>query len=98
VEQTKVLNGTLNNVNSGLNTSSYSTLEIFGGQSFNLYLNIIHFFSTNVNGRESTVNRMLDGSIYLSAFILENYFVRCLETQQIIPEIGNAIQWVIQPK
>jgi hypothetical protein len=31
-----------------LNTKIYSYLEIFGGQSFNLYLNVVHFFNTSV--------------------------------------------------
>jgi hypothetical protein len=37
---------TLKNVNNGLNTKIYSYLEISGGQSSNLYLNVVHFFST----------------------------------------------------
>jgi hypothetical protein len=40
---------TLKNVNRCLNTNIYSYLEISGGQSSNLYLNIVHFFSTSVN-------------------------------------------------
>jgi hypothetical protein len=32
-----------------------------------------------------------------STFLLENYFVRCWETQQLILEIGNTIWWVIEP-
>ncbi len=38
------------------------------------------------NGRESTINRALVGSIYF-----ENVFVRRYETQQRILEIGKAI-------
>jgi hypothetical protein len=26
-----------------------------------------------------------------------NFFVKCLETQKLILEIGNAIYWVIEP-
>ncbi len=37
------------NVNNSLNTNIYSYLESSGGQSFNLYLNIAHFFNTSVN-------------------------------------------------
>jgi hypothetical protein len=37
------------NVSSGLNTNIYFYLETSGGQSFNLYLNVVHFFSTSVN-------------------------------------------------
>jgi hypothetical protein len=37
------------NVNNGLNTNIYSYLETSGGQSFNLYLNVIHFYNTSVN-------------------------------------------------
>jgi len=42
----RLANGTaLNkNVNNCLNTRNYSYLEMSGGQSFNLYLNIVHFF------------------------------------------------------
>ncbi len=43
----------------------YSYLETCGGQSSNLLLNVVHFQSAfkNVNnGRESTVNRSLDGA------------------------------------
>jgi hypothetical protein len=32
-----------------LNTNNYSYLETSGGQSSNLYLNVINFFNTNVN-------------------------------------------------
>jgi len=39
----------LKNVNTYLNTNIYSYLEISGGQSSNLYLNLVHFFNTSVN-------------------------------------------------
>ncbi len=39
----------LKNVNNGLNTNIYSYLETSGGQSSNLYLNVVHFFNTGVN-------------------------------------------------
>ncbi len=32
-----------------LNTNIYSYLETFGGQSSTLYLNVAHFFNTNIN-------------------------------------------------
>jgi hypothetical protein len=32
-----------------LNTNFYSYLETSGGQSLNPYLNVVHFFNTNVN-------------------------------------------------
>jgi len=32
-----------------LNTNIYSNLESSGGQSSNLYLNVVHFFNTSVN-------------------------------------------------
>jgi len=34
----------LKNVNSYLSTNVYSYLETSGGQSSNLYLNVVHFF------------------------------------------------------
>jgi hypothetical protein len=37
------------NVNNCLNTYISSHLETYSGQSFNLYLNAVHFFNTNVN-------------------------------------------------
>ncbi len=40
---------TLENVNNCLNTNIYSYLGTSGGQSSNLYLNVVHFFDTNVN-------------------------------------------------
>jgi hypothetical protein len=40
---------TLNNVKNDLNTNIYSYLETSGGQSSNLYLNVVHFFNTSVN-------------------------------------------------
>jgi hypothetical protein len=40
---------TLKNINNYLNTKIYSYLETSSGQSFNLYLNIVHFFNTSVN-------------------------------------------------
>jgi hypothetical protein len=39
---------TLINVNNYLNTNIYSYLEMSGGQSSNLYLNVVHFFSARV--------------------------------------------------
>ncbi len=38
----------LKNENNCLNTNIYSFLETTGGQSSNLYLNVVHFFSTPV--------------------------------------------------
>jgi hypothetical protein len=41
---------TLKNVNNCLNTNIYSYLETSGGQSSNLYLNVVHIFNnTSVN-------------------------------------------------
>jgi hypothetical protein len=40
---------TLKNVNNCLNTNIYSYLETSGGQSSNLYLNVVHFFNISVN-------------------------------------------------
>ncbi len=40
---------TLKNVSNRLNTNIYSNLETSGGQSSNLFLNVIHFFNTSVN-------------------------------------------------
>ncbi len=39
----------LKNVNNYLNTNIYSYLETSGGQSYNIYLNVVHFFNTSVN-------------------------------------------------
>jgi hypothetical protein len=39
----------LKNVNNFLNTNIYSHLKRSGGQSSNLYLNVIYFFNTSVN-------------------------------------------------
>jgi hypothetical protein len=39
---------TLKNVSNYWNTKIYSYLETFGGKSSNLYLNVVHFFSTPV--------------------------------------------------
>ncbi len=46
-----IINGTahLKNVNDSLNTNIYSYLGTSGGQSSNLYLKAVHFFSTRVN-------------------------------------------------
>jgi hypothetical protein len=38
----------LENVNNCLNTNIYSYLETSGGESFNLYLNVVHFFNTSL--------------------------------------------------
>jgi hypothetical protein len=40
---------TLKYVYNCLNTNIYSYLETSGGQSSNLYLNVVHFFNTSVN-------------------------------------------------
>ncbi len=36
-------------VNNGLNSNMYSYLVTSGGQSSNLYLNVVQFFDTGVN-------------------------------------------------
>ncbi len=38
----------LKNVNNCLNTNIYSYLETSGAQSYNLYLNVVHFFNASV--------------------------------------------------
>jgi hypothetical protein len=45
------MNGTarFKNVNNCSNTNIYPNLETSGGQSSNLYLNVVHFFKTSVN-------------------------------------------------
>jgi hypothetical protein len=40
---------TLKDVNNYLNENIYSCLETSSVQSFNLYLNVVHFFITSVN-------------------------------------------------
>jgi hypothetical protein len=37
------------NVNNYLNTNIYSYLETSGGQSYNLYSNVVQFFKISVN-------------------------------------------------
>ncbi len=39
----------LKNANNCLNTNIYSYLETSGGKSYNLCLNIVHFFKTSLN-------------------------------------------------
>jgi len=39
----------LKNVKNCLNTNIYSYLVTSGGQSSDLYLNVVHFFDTSVN-------------------------------------------------
>jgi hypothetical protein len=39
----------LKGVNNCLNININSYLETSGGQSYNLYLNVVHFFNTSVN-------------------------------------------------
>jgi hypothetical protein len=39
----------LKNVNNYLNINIYSYLETSGGQSSNLYLNVVHVFNTSVD-------------------------------------------------
>jgi hypothetical protein len=39
----------LNIVNNCSNTKIYSYLEASGGQSYNLYLNVVHFLNTSLN-------------------------------------------------
>ena len=39
----------LKNVSNCLNTNIYSYVETSGGESSNLYLNVVHFFNTGVN-------------------------------------------------
>ncbi len=39
----------LKNVNNCLNTNVYSYLETSGGQSYDLYVNVVHFSNTSLN-------------------------------------------------
>ncbi len=41
--------GALKIVNNSLNTNIYSYLETYGGQSYNQYLKVVHFFNTSLN-------------------------------------------------
>jgi hypothetical protein len=45
---TSIEHHALKNVNNCLDTNIYSYLETSGGQSSNFYLNVAHFFNTNV--------------------------------------------------
>ncbi len=49
--QRTLTNGTarFKNVNNCLNTNIYSYLETSGGQRYNSFLNVVHFFYTRVN-------------------------------------------------
>ncbi len=40
---------TLKIINNCLNTNIYSYLETSGGQSYNLYLNVVHFYNISLN-------------------------------------------------
>ncbi len=48
LEPIQMEQGILKNVNN-LNTNIYSYFETSGGQSYNLYWNVVHFFNTRVN-------------------------------------------------
>ena len=39
---------TLKNVSNCLNTNIYSYLETYGGKSYNLSLNVVHFFNMSI--------------------------------------------------
>ncbi len=39
----------LKDVNNCLNTNIYSYFETSGDKSYNLYLNVVHFFNASVN-------------------------------------------------
>jgi hypothetical protein len=50
IPHTKVMEQrTLQNEGNCLNPNIYSYLETSGGQSYNLDLNLVHFFNTSVN-------------------------------------------------
>ncbi len=42
---------TLKNVNNCLNTNIYSYLETSGGQTYNPYLNVVHFLNTRADSK-----------------------------------------------
>ncbi len=48
-EMTTQWNHTLKNVNNSRNTNISVYLETPGVQSYNLYLNVVHFFNASVN-------------------------------------------------
>ncbi len=49
MEQRLMEQHTLKIVNNCLNTSIYSYLETSGGQSYDLYLNVVHYFIISLN-------------------------------------------------
>jgi hypothetical protein len=56
--------------------------------------------NANFNGRESALNRLLDGSTYPRQKLVSSSLckkVSCSEMQQHILEIGKVILWVIEP-
>ncbi len=68
---------TFKNVNNCLNTNIYSYLEKSGGQNYNPYLNVDHFFNTRVNstsGQLKTVD------------ILYWYLIRAILLYSVISE------------
>jgi hypothetical protein len=48
-EAYKMEQRTLKNVNNCSNTNIYSSLETSGGKSYDLHLNVVHFFNTSLN-------------------------------------------------
>ncbi len=70
----------LKSVNYKLNTDIYSYFETSGGQSSNLYLNVVHFFSTSVNktsvaARDSCFPAMVSNTCSsIKTFLLNNFW------------------------
>jgi hypothetical protein len=64
-----------------LNTNIYSYLETSGGQSYNLYLNIVHFFNTSVN--------LTSVAAYDSCFPALVYNMRC----SIMQRTQQTVRW-----
>jgi len=72
----------LQNVNTCLNTNIYSYLETSGGQSYNLYLNVVHFFNTGINYKSvaawDSCFHALVSNIHYFIWMVELYFVSFL--------------------
>ncbi len=62
--------GTSKNVNNCLNTNIYSCFERCGGQSSNLYLNVVLFFNTSVYYASGAVKIAVFPQRYLICAVL----------------------------
>jgi len=88
---------TLENVNSCLNTNIYSYLQTSGGQSYNLYLNVVHFLTPVLIRHLWQLKKVVSLHWCLICTVLLELFFFCLDImdQRFLPPKNKSTKFIL---